>query len=295
MYNEIAANKRLTWILLAMFVVVIIILGGTFGVMLNEPSLGLGFAGGLTIVMGLVGWFKGDAVALAASGAKEINKSQYPDLWNIIDNLAITDGLPTPKIYVIDDPAPNAFATGRDPAHASVAVTTGLLSIMDRSELEGVMAHELSHIKNYDIRVMTIVVVLVGSILMLSDIIVRSSFSKHNDQRKNNSMPIVLIIGTVLAALSPLFSQLIKLAISRQREYLADASGALATRYPEGLASALEKIAALDQPLKNANHATAHLFLANPFDPHVTKRYEIMFSTHPPLEERIKRLRSMGV
>lgn len=295
MYNEIAANKRLTWILLAMFVVVIIILGGTFGVMLNEPSLGLGFAGGLTIVMGLVGWFKGDAVALAASGAKEINKSQYPDLWNIVDNLAITDGLPTPKIYVIDDPAPNAFATGRDPAHASVAVTTGLLSIMDRSELEGVMAHELSHIKNYDIRVMTIVVVLVGSILMLSDIIVRSSFSKHNDQRKNNSMPIVLIIGTVLAALSPLFSQLIKLAISRQREYLADASGALATRYPEGLASALEKIAALDRPLKNANHATAHLFLANPFDPHVTKRYEIMFSTHPPLEERIKRLRSMGV
>ncbi len=294
MYNEIAANKRLTWILLAMFVVVIIILGGTFGVVLNEPSLGLGFAGGLTIVMGLVGWFKGDAVALATSGAKEINKSQYPDLWNVVENLAITDGLPTPKIYVIDDPAPNAFATGRDPAHASVAVTTGLLSIMDRSELEGVMAHELSHIKNYDIRVMTIVVVLVGSILMLSDIIVRSSFSKHNDQRKNNSMPILLIIGILLAGLSPLFSQLIKLAISRQREYLADASGALATRYPEGLASALEKIAALDQPLKNANHATAHLFLANPFDPHVTKRYEIMFSTHPPLEERIKRLRSMG-
>lgn len=294
MYNQIAANKRRTWFLLALFVIVILFLGGTLGVMVDAPISGLGIAGIITIVMGLLGYFQGDTVALFASGAKKITKSEHPDLWNVVENLAIADGLPTPNIYIIEDSSPNAFATGRDPNHASVAVTTGLLAVLDRSELEGVMAHELAHIKNYDIRVMTIVVVLVGTILLLSDIITRTMFIKRSDRGRNDGAAIMLIAGLLLAILSPLFAQLIKLAISREREYLADASGALTTRYPEGLARALEKIASIDQPLRRANHATAHLFLANPFDPHVTKKFELWFGTHPPIEERIKRLRGMG-
>jgi len=241
-----------------------------------------------------VSYYSGDSIALAASGAKQIQKEQAPELWNLIENLAMSAGLPMPKVYVINDPSPNAFATGRDPQHASVAVTTGLVERLERVELEGVLAHELSHIKNYDIRVMTIVVVLVGVVLLLSDWILRGFFFRDRDSGGGQAAMVLFLVGLVLAILSPIFAELIKLAVSRQREYLADATGALMTRYPEGLARALEKIAEQDQPLKQANHATAHLFLANPFDPHVTKKFEQLFSTHPPIMERVARLRTMG-
>jgi heat shock protein HtpX len=296
MYNDIAANKRKTVVLIVIFTAVIIAVGWALGQQIDSASSGIIFAVMVATVMNLVGYYKGDAVALAASGAKQVERKDNPNLYNTVENLSIASGLPAPKVFIIDDPSPNAFATGRDPAHASIAVTSGLLQTMNKTELEGVLAHELAHIKNFDIRVMTIVVVLVGTVMLLSDILVRSMWFK--DRRSNNdngqAQLVLMLIGLVLAILSPILAELLKLAISRSREYLADASGALLTRYPEGLASALQKIADYDQPLKKANHATAHLFLANPFDPKVTKKFEQWFSTHPPIEERIARLRKMG-
>lgn len=292
MYAQIDANKRRTWVLIVLFTMITVGLGAVLGEYIGEPSVGIIFAVMLTVIMNLTAYYKGDSVALAAAGAKEITKDQHRELYLIIENLSITAGIPMPKVYIIQDSSPNAFATGRDPEHASIAVTTGLLSIMTKQELEGVMAHELAHIQNYDIRVMTIVVVLVGVVLLLSDILMRTFVFGDRDTGKA-ALPL-LLIGLALAILSPLFAQMIKFAVSRSREYLADASGSLLTRYPEGLASALEKIAKLDQPLKKANHATAHLFLANPFDPHVTKKFESMFSTHPPIEDRIAKLRGMA-
>lgn len=291
MYSQIDANKRKTWFLITIFTIVIVLLGWVFGESAGSGSVGILFAVILATIMNLVAYYKGDQVALSASGAKEVQKRDNPRLYRLVENLAITAGIQTPKVYLIQDTSANAFATGRDPKHASVAVTTGLMNLLDDQELEGVLAHELSHIKNYDIRVMTLVVVLVGVVLLMSEIFLRSFMFKGDRDSKANG--ILLIIGIVLAILSPIFAQLIKLAVSRSREYLADASGSLLTRYPEGLARALEKIAKQDQPLKKANHATAHLFLANPFDPHVTKKFERFFSTHPPIEERIMKLRSM--
>lgn len=269
-------------------------LGWFFGASQGDAMTGIVLATIFSTIMTLFGYYQGSAVALAVSGAKEIKKQDYPELYRLVENLAIAGGLPTPKVYVMNDSSPNAFATGRDPKRSSVAVTTGLLQLLDKQELEGVLAHEMSHIKNYDIRVMTIVVVLVGAVILLSDIMLRSMFHGNRDN-DNKTAGILLLIGLVLAILSPIFAELIKLAVSRSREYLADASGAMLTRHPEGLARALEKIARVDQPLKRANHATAHLFLANPFDPHVTKKFEHFFSTHPPIMERIKRLRESGV
>lgn len=292
MYSQITANKRKTWFLILIFTVVIVGLGWVFGEYSGTGQAGIIFAVMLATIMNLIGYFHGDKVALASSGAKEIQKADNPRLYRLVENLAITAGMQTPKVYLINDPAGNAFATGRDPAHASIAVTTGLMNMLDDQELQGVLSHELSHVKNYDIRVMTIVIVLVGVILLLSDMLMRSIFWGGRDS-DNKGGGILLLIGLVLAILSPLFAELIKLAVSRSREYLADANGALLTRYPEGLARALEKIAGQDRPLKRANHATAHLFLANPFDPHVTKKFEHLFSTHPPIEERIKKLRNL--
>lgn len=297
MYQEIASNKRKAIILIVLFAIIIVGLGWAFGEYYGSPSLGIILASLLATIMTLLGYFKGDAVSLLAAGAKPITKAEHPELYNTVENLAITTGLPTPKIYLIDDPAPNAFATGRSPEHASVAITTGLIRILNKQELQGVMAHEIAHIKNYDIRVMTLVVVLVGVILLLSDWLMRSFFfgRRGNDRSSGQLGAILMVIGVVLAILSPLFAELIKLAVSRSREYLADAEAALTTRYPEGLATALEKIAAIDRPLARANHATAHLFFANPFDPHKAKgKFSSFFSTHPPIEERIKRLRTMG-
>ncbi len=293
MYNEIDANKRKTWFLMSLFTVVIVLLGWVFGAWIGDPSFGIIAAVILSTCMTLFSYYKGDAVALLASGAKEIQKQDSPELYRLVENLTIASGMPMPKVYIIQDQAANAFATGRDPQHASICVTTGLMQIMSKLELEGVLAHELSHIRNYDIRVMTIVVVLVGVILLLSDWMTRSMFFGSRDSDDAKSTGFLLVIGLVLAILSPVFAELIKLAVSRSREYLADASAVLLTRHPEGLASALEKIAQQDRPLKQANHATAHLFLANPFDPHVTKKFEQLFSTHPPILDRIAKLRSL--
>ncbi|MBI5369693.1 zinc metalloprotease HtpX [Candidatus Uhrbacteria bacterium] len=296
MYSQITANKRKTWFLIFLFTLIILALGWTFGAWMGNETSGIVLAAIIATLMTLIGYYRGDKVALAVSGAKEVHKQDAPELYRLIENLCIADGLPTPKVYLIDDPSPNAFATGRDPEHASVAVTTGLLHIMEKAELEGVLAHELSHVKNYDVRVMTLVVVLVGVVLLFSDWMTRAVF--YGGNRKNSdresSAGVLFLIGLVLALLSPLFAQLIKLAVSRSREYLADASGVLLTRYPDGLARALEKIAKMDQPLKRPNHATAHLYLANPFDPHVTKKFEQLFSTHPPIEERIRKLKEAG-
>ncbi len=249
----------------------------------------------LIIPSSVIGYYTGDKIALSANRAVRISQEQAPELHRIVENLAITAGVTKPHIYMISSPALNAFATGRDPKHASIAVTTGLLETLDRSELEGVLAHELSHIKNYDIRFSMLIAIFIGFIVILSDLVTRSLFfgggiRSRGNREGNNQLGIILaIVSVVLIVISPIIAKIIQLAISRQREYLADSSGALLTRYPEGLASALEKIAH-GQPLKTASNATAHLFIANPF---TSKRVMSLFSTHPPVEERIKRLRML--
>ncbi len=290
MYSEIAANKRQTWLLIilvsALLIGLVSLIGRIEGLdILTAILIGTAFASSFS----LFSYFFSADIALSSSGAKQISKQQAPDLYNLVENLTIADGLPMPTIYVIDDPSPNAFATGRDPQHASITFTTGILALLDKNELQGVAAHELSHVKNYDIRVMTIVVVLIGAIMLIANLFLRTNlfFGRRRDN-KDNGGSVLLIIGLVLAILSPIFAQLIKLAISRQREYLADASGALLTRYPQGLASALQKISQVNVPLRNANHATAHLFITNPFG-----NIAGLFSTHPPIADRIARLNKM--
>lgn len=297
MYSHITSNKQKTILLMTLFVVVIVGLGYVYDATYGRTNAigGVGFAGIIAIVMALVSYYRGDRIALWSSGAKEVSKRDAPELYRTIENLAIASGVPTPKVYIIPDPAINAFATGRDPHHASVAVTTGAIERLDRTELEGVMAHELSHVKNYDIRVMTIVVVLVGIIALLSDMLLRMRWFHGDRDRDRGQMGVILLIaGIALAILAPIAAELIKLAVSRKREYLADASGALLTRHPEGLARALEKIGAANQPMLRANGATAHLFLANPFG---SRRAHFMrlFETHPPVAERIRILRSMSI
>lgn len=292
MYEQIASNKRKSILLIAVFVSIVTALGFVFS-QVSEfgPSaivIALLFSAGSS----LVSYYASDKIALALSGAKEIKKNDNPSLWNLVENLCITAGIPMPKVHIISDNAINAFATGRDPAHAAIAVTTGALKALENEELEGVLAHELSHIQNYDIRLMTIVVVLVGTVAILTDIFLRSMMFGDRDDRKGAG--VFVIIGIVLALLSPIVSQLIKLAVSRKREFLADSSGALLTRYPEGLARALEKISAQNTPMKKANNGTAHLFISNPFGNNSRKMLVHLFSTHPPLEERIKILRTMA-
>lgn len=262
---------------------------------------GLSLAGFALIFSGLTSfgsYYYSDKIVLSLSKAVQIQKKDYPEFYRIVENLCIGAGLLMPKLYVIDDSAPNAFATGRDPKHAVVCATTGILEKLSKTELEGVIAHELSHIRNYDIRLMSIVVVLVGVVALLADFFMRSLwYGGHRNHRdsKSSAQGIFLLIGIILAILSPIIATLIQLAISRKREFLADASGALLTRYPEGLASALEKIGKDKEPLEAANNATAHLYIANPFK---GKRFDhhwfaSLFNTHPPIEERIKILRSM--
>lgn len=241
----------------------------------------------------LISYFQGDKIALWTSGAQPTTKEENRYVYNLIENLCITSGLPMPKLYIIEDPAINAFATGRNPATASVAVTRGAIEKLENEELEGVLAHELSHIQNYDIRFMMLVAVIVGSVSIMANIFLRSGhmFRRGNDREGGSAMAIFAIVGIILAILSPIIAELIKLAVSRRREYLADASGSLLTRYPEGLARALEKIAAENRPLQTANSATSHLFFANPFS---GKALSKLFSTHPPVEDRIKKLREMA-
>ncbi|MBI1908474.1 M48 family metallopeptidase [Candidatus Uhrbacteria bacterium] len=299
MYNQITANKRRTFLLIGAFVLIVLLIGYAYDAMLGggAGAGGVVFAIIVSCGMALLSYYGGDRIALWTSGARAIEKRDQPYLYRIVENLAITAGLQTPKVYIIQDPAVNAFATGRDPAHASVAVTTGAIERLANEELEGVIAHELSHIKNYDIRVMTIVIVLVGTIALLSDWLLRMRWygGSHREDRGSNQATIVLlVVGLALAIVAPLIAELIKLAVSRRREYLADASGALLTRYPEGLARALEKIAAANQPMLRANTATAHLFLSNPFGSR-RRRFMHLFSTHPPVEDRVRILRSMAI
>lgn len=291
MYNQITSNKRKTFLLISIFIGIILGLGYILGQISGYGQQGVVIAVGISLLMTLISYYSGDKLALAISGAKPIQKSDNPYLWRMVENLAITSGIPMPKLHIISDSAINAFATGRDPVHASIAVTTGALEKLENEELEGVIAHELSHVKNYDIRVMTIVIVLVGTIALISDWMFRAHFLSGRGDRDRGAHPIFLVIGLVLAILTPIFAQLIQLAVSRRREFLADASGALLTRFPEGLARALQKIASDKMPMTRANNATAHLFISNPFG---ASRLRTMFSTHPPLEERIKILRNMA-
>ncbi|MBI2025797.1 MAG: M48 family metallopeptidase [Candidatus Levybacteria bacterium] len=258
-------------------------------------GFGLGLAGFALILAGIISigsYYYSDKLVLATTGAREIKKSDYPKYFRTVENLCIGSGIPMPKVYIVDDRSPNAFATGRDPKHAVVCATTGLLEMMDDAELEGVIGHELSHIKNYDIRLMGIVAILVGFIAILSDLFIRINFYSNDNNNRGNA--IFLILAIVFAILSPIAATLIQLAVSRKREYLADASGVLLTRYPEGLASALEKLAKDHTPPKVASNATAHLFIENPFDNKKVKNFFTgLFNTHPPLEERIKILRNM--
>jgi heat shock protein HtpX len=293
MYNQITSNKRRTTILMIIFIAIILALGYVFGQINGGGYTGLIIAAIISFGMTFFSYYAGDKVALASSGAKEIKKTDNPYLYRVVENLCIASGMPTPKIYIISDMAINAFATGRDPQHASIAVTQGAIQKLENEELEGVIAHELSHIKNYDIRLMTVVIVLVGVIVLMADWIFHLSFFRRNDDRENGNLgAFIAIAGIVLMLLSPIFAELIKLAISRRREYLADASAALLTRYPEGLAKALEKISMENKPMKSASAATAHLYISNPFG---KKKLSNIFSTHPPIQDRIAELKKMAV
>lgn len=291
LYTHQSANKYKTWVLMTTFFLVVIGLGWFFSWTYDSPGI-LVFAVAFSIIMNIFSYWYSDKIVLKISGAQEVSESSHPDLYDIVENLAITAGLPMPKLYVINEPAPNAFATGRNPEHAAVAVTTGLLQRLDRTELEGVIAHELAHIGNRDILISTVVVVLVGFVALISDMFLRAQLFGFGGNRNRGGW--IALIGLVLALLSPLIASLIRLAISRKREFLADASGALLTRYPEGLARALEKISSYKGEMKRANHATAHLYISNPFGGREEKTGFLtrLFMTHPPVEERIAALRS---
>jgi len=291
LYTEQDKNISKTWLLMGMFLAIVVGLGYFISYYYNSPII-LYFAIGFSLLMNIISYWFSDKIVLSVSGAHAAEHDEYTDLYHIVENLSITAGLPMPKIYVIKDASPNAFATGRDKNHAVIAVTTGLLQVLNKVELEGVVAHELSHIGNRDILLSTIVVVLVGFISLLANIFMRGGMRGNNDNNKSGG--IIMIVGIVFIILSPIAAKLIQLSISRKREFLADASGALLTRYPDGLASALQKISVANIPMKNPNSATAHLYISNPFG--VTgKKVSNLFSTHPPVEERIKALTGMEI
>jgi heat shock protein HtpX len=286
-YSAIAANKRNTVFIMAIFIVIIGVLGWIFSNLYRSPSfLYLAFI--VAGVYALIQYFAAAKLALALNGAQEISKQDNPRLYRIVENLAITTGLPMPRVYIMDDPALNAFATGRDPKHSFVAVTSGLLAVMNDSELESVIAHELGHVQNYDIRVMMIVFGLVSAIGFIADMLLRMMWFGGNSREERN--PAFAVLGIVAAILAPIIALLVQLAVSRQREFLADGTSAMTTRYPDGLISALEKIAHNGSATKHQNTSTAHLFFANP----LRGGFARLFSTHPPIEERIARLRAMG-
>jgi heat shock protein HtpX len=294
MYRAIAANKRNTVFIIALFVIVIAVLGWAASLIMGGDPLVITI--GTVIGAGvytLIQYFAASRQALAISGAHEIQKSDDPRLYRIVENLAITNGMPMPKVYVINDDAPNAFATGRDPKHAVVAATTGLLAIMEDDELEGVMAHEMGHVQNYDIRVSTIVFGLVVAVGFIADILLRFSFFSGGNRNNNNGggNPLLLVLGIVALVVSPLVAGVVQAAVSRQREYLADATGAMTTRHPEALASALEKLGAYGRPVRRQNSSMAHMWISDPNKPGLVDK---LFSTHPPLAERVERLHRIG-
>lgn len=285
MYGAIAANKRNTLLIMAVFIGLIAAIGWVASLYFGDTSITYWVIGG-AFVYALIQYYAAAKLAVMTTGAKEIQKRDNPRLYRIVENLSITTGMPMPKVYVIDDAAPNAFATGRDPKHAVVAATTGLMDIMEDRELEAVMAHEMGHVQNYDIRVSMIAFGLVSAIGILSDIALRMLFFGSNDNR--NVHPLVYVVGIVVIILAPIMAMLIQFAVSRQREYLADATGAMTTRDSEGLARALEKLETAGRPMKKQSSSTAHLFFSNPLKPGAIAT---LFSTHPPLKDRVKRLR----
>lgn len=288
MYSEIAKNKRKTVFLILGFLVLICALAYFIGLYFNSFSVTV-YAIIVALFYVMFSYFGSAKAALAFNGAKEIQKSDDPRLWRTVENLAITEGLPMPKVYIMQDGGLNAFATGRDPMHASVAITSGLLEALDDNELQGVMAHEMAHVKNYDIRVSMVVFGLVAIISIMADIFLRISIFGGRDDENNS--PLMTILGVVAIILAPIIALMIQTAVSRKREYLADATGALTTRYPEGLASALEKIKHGSSVIKKQNTSTAHLFIANPLK---GKSLSTLFSTHPPIDDRIATLKEMG-
>jgi len=290
LYTEQSKNVSKTWMLMSVFLIIVIGLGFVFSRMYSNQNILYIFVI-FSLIMNITSYWYSDKIALSLAKATPATRAEYFDFYTIVENLAITAGLPMPKIYVIEDPSPNAFATGRDKNHSAIVMTTGLLSIMSKTELEGVVAHEMSHIGNKDMLLSTVAVVLVGFVAIVSDMMIRMSFFGGNrDDREGNGL--FMIIGIVVAILAPIAATLIQLAISRKREFLADASGSLLTRYPEGLASALEKISLYGKPMQTQSNAIAHLYIANPQGSgNFAKKVGSLFSTHPPVEERIKKLR----
>jgi len=298
MFDEVRKNKIRSWFLIFFFIILIGILGAAFGLYIDSIFAGVIIAVIIGIVYTLIVYNSGDKMVLSMSGARPVTKQEYPHLYHTIEGLAVSAGIPTPKAYVIEDSAMNAFATGKDPEHASITVTTGLLKTMNRQELEGVIAHEMSHVKNYDIRMMMLTAVLVGIVVLLSDFMLHSflwgSHGRRSSNKSGGQLQIIfIVVGLLLAILAPLIGEMIKLAISRKREYMADANAAILTRYPPGLASALKKISADPDPLVDkANKATAHLFISTPFRKKKTFMTKL-FSTHPPIGDRIAKLEEM--
>ena len=299
LYTQQDKNVRRTWLLMAVFLIIVVAIGYFISWYWQSPVFLL-VAIFFALVMNVSSYWYSDKISLSLARAVPADRNQHPDLFNAVENLAITAGLPMPRVYIIPDASPNAFATGRDKDHAAVAVTEGLLGMMDKNELSGVIAHELSHIGNRDTLLQTVVVVLVGFISILAYIFThsmwfgRSAGGRSNNRNSGGSIGAILaLVGIIFVILSPIIAQLIQLAISRKREFLADADGALLTRFPEGLASALEKIESYGQPMATANNATAHLYIANPFGEKAGRGIAKLFMTHPPTEERIKILRGM--
>ena len=299
MYEQITRNKWKSFFLILFFLCLIFAISWAFGEVTGWGTGGLIIAAVIAVAMTFTSYYASDKIVLAISRARPVKKEDYPYLYNVVEGLAIAAGLPKPRCYVIDDTAPNAFASGRNPKNSVIVVTTGLLQKLDRAELEGVIAHEMSHIKNYDVLVQTLAVVMVGIVALLSDWTLRTFLwgggrrrSRSRSEGGGNAGQILIIVALVLAILSPIIAQLLKLAISRKREFLADANGALLTRYPPGLASALKKLSADKEPLEAANKATAHLYIINPLKD-IKGRVNKLFSTHPPIEERIAALENM--
>ncbi len=288
LYTQQSKNISKTWLLMAVFLAIIVSIGYFISYYYNSPGI-LYIAVIFSIVMNIASYWYSDTIVLSLNKAHEAKREQFFDLYNGVENLSIAAGLPMPKVYVIDDMSPNAFATGRNKEHAVICVTTGLLRILNKSELDGVISHELSHIGNRDILLSTVIVVLVGFVSILSHIFLRGRFFSGRDRDEKNGGGVIMLIGIIFIILSPIAATLIQLAISRKREFLADASGALLTRYPEGLASALEKIRNAGIPMQNANQATAHLFITDPFSG-IGKKVSSLFSTHPSIDARIHAL-----
>jgi len=299
MYEQITRNKWKSFFLILFFLCLIFAISWAFGEVTGWGTQGLIIAGVIAVAMTFGSYYASDKIVLAISRARPVKKEDYPYLYNVVEGLAIAAGLPKPRCYVIDDTAPNAFASGRNPENSVIVVTTGLLQKLNRAELEGVIAHEMSHIKNYDVLVQTLAVVMVGVVALLSDWTLRTFFwgggrrrSRDKSSGGGNAAAILIVVALVLAILSPIIAQLLRLAISRKREFLADANGALLTRYPPGLASALKKLSEDREPLEAANKATAHLYIVNPLK-NIKGRVNKLFSTHPPIEERISALEKM--